>query len=84
MGVIDIGKILIITFSDSEEQTVNKILLVMEGTMEYIQNHHSSDILTFLGLEIRIREQNIHHNDILIPLTHHEFFTLLYLAQHPF
>ena len=83
MGVIHIGKILILAFSDSEEKIVNKILLAMEGTMEYIQNPHSSDILTFSGLKIHIKEQAVYHNDIRIPLTHYEFFTLLYLAQHP-
>lgn len=51
--------------------------------MEYIQNLNFPFVFTFLGLEIRIREENIHHNDTLISLTHHEFFTLLYLAQHP-
>lgn len=81
--MIHIGKILIITFSDSEEKIVNKIILAMEGTMEYIQNLHSSDILTFPGLEIHIHEQTAYHNDTLIPMTHHEFFTLLYLAEHP-
>ena len=79
--MIHIGKILIITFSDSEEKIVNKIILAMEGTMEYIQNLHSSDILTFPGLHIH--EQTAYHNDTLIPMTHHEFFTLLYLAEHP-
>lgn len=43
----------------------------------------SSRILTFPGLDINIREQTVYHNGILIPMTHHEFFTLLYLAQHP-
>lgn len=41
------------------------------------------NILTFPNLEIRINEQTVYHNGIPIPLTHHEFFTLLYLAQHP-
>ncbi|WP_373219385.1 winged helix-turn-helix domain-containing protein [Ruminococcus sp. 5_1_39BFAA] len=41
------------------------------------------NILTFPNLEIRINEQAVYHNGIPVPLTHHEFFTLLYLAQHP-
>lgn len=40
-------------------------------------------ILSFPNLEIRINEQVVYHNGIPVPLTHHEFFTLLYLAQHP-
>ena len=34
-------------------------------------------------LEIRINEQTVYHDNHSVPLTHHEFFTLLYLAQHP-
>lgn len=40
-------------------------------------------ILSFHGLEIRIHEQTVYHNGNHVPMTHHEFFTLLYLAQHP-
>lgn len=40
-------------------------------------------ILSFTGLKIHIHEQIVYHNDTLIPLTHHEFFTLTYLASHP-
>ena len=50
--------------------------------MEYIQNSHSPSVLTFLGLEIHIKEQTVYHNGTLILLAHHEFFTLLYLARH--
>ncbi len=41
------------------------------------------NILTFPNLEIRINEQTVYHNGIPVPLTYHEFFTLLYLASHP-
>ena len=41
------------------------------------------NILTFPNLEIRINEQIVYHNGIPVPLTHHEFFTLFYLVQHP-
>lgn len=44
---------------------------------------YSTNVLTFPNLEIRINEQIVYHNDIPVPLTHHEFFTLLYLASHP-
>lgn len=40
-------------------------------------------ILSFHGLEIRIHEQTVYHNGNPVPMTHHEFFTILYLAQHP-
>lgn len=79
------GKILIMTFSDSEEHIMNKILTAVEGelTMEDISNFHKPSILTFPGLDIHIREQTVYHNGTLIPLSHYEFFTLTYLAAHP-
>ena len=40
-------------------------------------------LLTFPRLEIHIREQTVYHNGISVSLTHHEFFTLTYLASHP-
>ncbi|MDO4306824.1 MAG: winged helix-turn-helix domain-containing protein [Eubacteriales bacterium] len=43
----------------------------------------SPQALKFPGLEIRINEQTVYQNGIPVPLTHHEFFTLLYLAQYP-
>ena len=77
------GKILILTFSDSEEPIMDKILTAVEGepTMEHIANRHTPSVLTFPNLEIRINEQIIYHDNHPVPLTHHEFFTLLYLAQ---
>lgn len=79
------GKILVMTFSDSEGHIMNKILTAVEGelTMEDFLNFHKPSIFTFPGLEIRIHEQTIYHNGTLIPMAHHEFFTLLYLAEHP-
>ena len=79
------GKILILTFSDSEEPIMDKILTAVEGesTMEHISNPYNPSVLTFPNLQIRINEQTVYHNGIPVPLTYHEFFTLLYLAQHP-
>lgn len=76
---------MVMTFSDSEEPIMDKILTAVEGepTMEHIANRHTPSVLTFPNLEIRINEQTVYHNNCSVPLTHHEFFTLLYLAQHP-
>lgn len=76
---------MVLTFSDSEEHVINKILTAVEGepTMEYISNPYNPYVLTFPNLEIRINEQTVYHNGIPVPLTHHEFFTLLYLVSHP-
>lgn len=42
-----------------------------------------SDSLSFHGLEIRPREQMVYLDGKMVAMTYHEFFTLLYLAQHP-
>lgn len=59
------GKILILTFSDSEEPIMDKILTAVEGepTMEHIANRHTPSVLTFPNLEIRINEQIIYHDN---------------------
>lgn len=43
----------------------------------------NDSILSFPGLDIYIKEQTVYHNSIPVPMTHHDFFTLLCLAQHP-
>ena len=64
--------------------SISETVLVSLPGAESQETTHSSDILTFLNLEIHIHEQTAYHNGNPVPLTHHEFFTLLYLAQHPF
>lgn len=56
------------------------VSLPSTGSPKIIQ---SPSVLTFPGLKIHIHEQIVYHNGSLIPLTHHEFFTLTYLASHP-
>ena len=41
------------------------------------------DTLSFSGLKIKPKEQKVCYNGEFIPMNRHEFFTLLYLAQHP-
>ena len=43
----------------------------------------SPHILTFSNLEIHLKEQTVYLDHTLILMIYHEFFTLLYLAQHP-
>ena len=43
----------------------------------------SLNVFTFSGLEIHLQEQMVIHKCDHIPLSHYEFQTLAYLAQHP-
>ena len=63
--------------------SISEKVLVSLSSAEPSLDDLYPDILTFSDLEIHIHEQAVYHNDVLVPLTHHEFFTLLYLAQHP-
>ena len=81
--VILVGMIEIVMRKIAPSGSVSETVLVSLPGAESQETTHSSDILTFPDLEIHINEQIIYHNGIPVPLTHHEFFTLLYLAQHP-
>ena len=80
------GKVMIITFSDSEEHIMQKIMDVLryEPAVEHpLGPAYDSNVLTFSDLVVHLKEQTVYRNGEKISLTHHEFFTLLYLAQHP-
>ena len=81
--VILVGTIEIVMRKIAPTGSVSETVLVSLPGAESQETTPSSDILTFHNLEIRINEQTVYHNGIPVPLTHHEFFTLLYLAQHP-
>ena len=66
-----------------ESGSVSETVLVSLPSVKSLETIHSMNVLNFPGLHIHIKEQSVYHNDVLIPLTHHEFFTLLYLASHP-
>ena len=78
-----VGTIEIVMRKIAPTGSVSETVLVSLPGAESQETTPSSDILTFHNLEIRINEQTVYHNGIPVPLTHHEFFTLLYLSQHP-
>ena len=78
-----VGTIEIVMRKIAPSGSVSETVLVSLPGAESQEATHSFDILTFPNLEIRINEQDVYYNGIPVPLTHHEFFTLLYLAQHP-
>ena len=78
-----VGTIEIVMRKIAPTGSVSETVLVSLPGAESQETTPSSDILTYHNLEIRINEQTVYHNGIPVPLTHHEFFTLLYLAQHP-
>lgn len=81
--VILVGTIEIVMRKIAPSGSVSETVLVSLPGAESQEAIHSSDILTFPNLEIRIKEQTVYHDNHSVPLTHHEFFTLLYLVQRP-
>ena len=78
-----VGTIEIVMRKIAPSGSVSETVLVSLPGAESQEATHSSDILTFPNLEIRINEQTVYHNNRPVPLAHYEFFTLLYLVQHP-
>ena len=77
---------MVVTFSDPEEHMIQKIMDVLrdEPAVEHsLEPSYASNVLTFSGLVVHMKEQTVYKNGEEVSLTHHEFFTLAYLIQHP-
>ena len=77
-------KVMILTFSDSEEEILNKIksVLVCENTVEFMDNVNIQK-LRFPSLEIDQLQRCVIREDKTVGLTRHEYDLLLYLALSP-
>ena len=75
---------MILTFSDSEEEILNKIksVLVCENTVEFMDNVNIKK-LRFPSLEIDQLQRCVIREDKTVGLTRHEYDLLLYLALSP-
>ena len=82
----NISKIIILSTSiNNEEQILDKIkkTLTDKASIERIELSGAENTLSFPGLEIHLRKQTAEWQGRPLHLTHLEFFTLAYLAQHP-
>lgn len=70
------GKIMIITFSDSEEHIMQKITGALRDVSEVEHPLEQSCILTFFDLKIHLKKQIVHRDGERILMTQHEFFTI--------
>lgn len=78
------GKVIVLACSDTEDHILSRIMAVLEDeqVIEYVPIS-SVSVLSFPGLEINSKEQTVYCNGEPVSMSHHEFFTLHYLAQHP-
>ena len=79
-----IGKIIVLTFNDTEEKAVEKIISALADSiqLETIQSS-PSPVLSFPGLEIRLHQRRVLKDGTDISLTRLEYGTLCYLAASP-
>lgn len=74
------GTIEIVMRSIKESGKVTETVLT---SFEIENTEKSASVLIFPKLEIHLKEQVVYLNGKSIPMSHNEFFTLLYLSQHP-
>lgn len=79
------GKIFVLSVTDHEEYILSRIMEIIAGEpgFDHTVSSHPCNILVFPGLELRLKERTVHRNGELISMTHREFATLVYLANHP-
>lgn len=84
--------IMVVELNKSDESIWKEILdflshktkcRVLEISSPFFSSEKNSDVLFFPDLEIRLKEQAVLRNGVPVHLSHYEFFTLYYLAQHP-
>ncbi len=83
-GGNNIGKILILTYNDTEEKAVEKIIASLADNiqLETVQPA-STPVLSFPGLEIRQHQRRVLQGGEEISLTRLEYNTLVLLASNP-
>ena len=83
-GGNNIGKILILTYNDTEEKAVEKIIASLADNiqLETVQPA-STPVLSFPGLEIRQHQRRVLQDGKDINLTRLEYNTLVLLASNP-
>lgn len=81
----DMGKIFVLSVTDHEEYILSRIMEIIaaEPEFDHIVSSHPCNTLVFPGLELRLKERTVHRNGELVSMTHREFATLVYLANHP-
>lgn len=73
-----------LTVPDSEAHLLEKWLSSLSGLEIAIPAPpEQAAISSFPGLEIHHQKQKVYCNGASVPLSHYEFFTLCYLAEHP-
>ena len=83
-GVILIGKIMILSFLDSEECIIDRVRSIIrnENNVEYTEIMPKS-VLYFKDLKIQLKEQEVYRKNKRISLSHQALLALQFLTEHP-
>lgn len=81
--VVECGNIEIIMWKTEQQGNGSEVVLASFSDKIYESDLKDANELILSGLEIRLKEQTVYLNHVLIPMEHHEFFSLVYFAQHP-
>lgn len=77
------GKLMVLTFSESEEHIMDKVMSVLSDEQDIEQvSAPDSPILTFRDLKILPRQRQVCINDQDVELTTREFDVLYFLARY--
>ena len=80
------AKVLIFDSKDMDEAAVQELVAFMkQGAYRRLApaTRNKPNELSFPGFRIHLKEQAVYLNDIPVPLSRYEFFTLCFLAEHP-
>ena len=84
------AKVLIFDSEDMDEAAVQELVTFMKqgvyrrlAPIDMPDTRNKPNELSFPGLRIHLKEQAVYLDDIPVPLSRYEFFTLCFLAGHP-
>ena len=82
--MIHIGKAIVISFKDGEEEALERVLSVLtnEVHIEPMQAD-TCPVLQYPGLEIRLAQRKVLRDGEEVALTRHEYGILIYLTTYP-
>lgn len=67
----------------SKQDKIEETVLAAFDINQASADEKGKTVLSFPGLKIFIKEHTVYRDENLVSLTHKEFSTLVYLAQHP-
>ena len=82
--MIHIGKIIVISFEDGEEEALEKVLSMLANEIHIEPMQVSTcPVLQYPGLEIRLAQRKVLRDGEEVSLTRHEYGILIYLTTYP-